>query len=163
MRYLVLISVLTLVACGGEHSHDHAAEAHDDHGHAPKYGGSLVELGEHEFQVELLLYPETGTLEAYIWDGCVERAIPSPMKSMTVKIKVLDTDMPIVLKPAENPYAEDKPGEATKFKGQSDRLVMVEHFDGTLAEVTLAGKSFKDVAFHYHPGAGHDCEHDHEH
>ena len=47
MRYLILISVLTLVACGGEHSHDHSAEAHDDHGHAPKYGGSLVELGEH--------------------------------------------------------------------------------------------------------------------
>jgi len=158
MRLLSLGVFVALVACGQEHSHE---PAHDDHNHAPKYGGQLVELGAHEFQVELLLYPETGALEAYLWDGHVERAVPSAMTSLTVRVGLGEEQASIELKPAANPYAQDKAGEATKFRGQSDLLKNLEHFEGVLAEVAVAGKSFKDVAFHYHPGSDH--EHGHEH
>ncbi|MHC4849541.1 MAG: hypothetical protein ACYTEG_13940 [Planctomycetota bacterium] len=158
MRLLSLGVFVALVACGQEHSHE---PTHNDHNHTSKYGGQLIELGAHEFQVDMLLYPESGALEAYLFDGHAERAVPSTMKSITVRVNVGEEQASIELKPAANPYSKDKAGEASKFRGQSDLLKNVEHFEGVLVEVAVAGKSFKDVAFHYHPGSGHD--HDHEH
>ena len=81
------------------------------------------------------------------------------MKSITVRVNVGEEQASIELKPDVNPYSKDKAGEASKFRGQSDLLKNLEHFEGVLAEVAVAGRSFKEVAFHYHPGSGHDHEH----
>jgi hypothetical protein len=164
MRRIAWMTALALVACGEQdedHGHDHAAQV-DHHNHAPKYGGQLIELGEHEFQVELLLYPESGKVEAYLWDGHVERAVPSAMTSMTVRAAVGGETIDVELKPAANPYADDEEGKSSKFAGQSDALKNLEHFDGELAKVTIAGKTFGAIDFHYHPGTGPDHDPDHE-
>ncbi|MEM8883115.1 MAG: hypothetical protein AAGD14_03510 [Planctomycetota bacterium] len=172
MRTLPLLLALLFVGCDhhghdhhhdhdhdDEHGHDHDGEKHG-HAHAPKYGGQLIELGKHEFQVELLAYPETGELEAYLFDGCVERPVPSAMKTLAVELKLGDETVRVELTHDSMPSLVEPEGKSSKFRGQHDKLKRQDHFDGKLVEVTLAGKSFKDVPFHYHVG---DHDHDHEH
>ena len=74
--------LLVLVACGYEHG------SHDDHNHAPPHGGRLVELGDHEFQVELVHSAEEGTLDAHLWDGHAEVPVPTTQKLLQVKVAV---------------------------------------------------------------------------
>ena len=148
MRLLALLAAFALVACG-EHDHEHDHAAHDDHNHAPKYDGQLVELGDHEFQVELLLEPESGKLVAYLWDGHVERAVPATMKSLTVHATVGDEKVTLELTPVANPYG-DEAGKSSEYAGQSDKLKKIDHFDGELAAIEIAGKRFEAVAFRYH-------------
>jgi len=148
---------LALVACGEPHDHsDHGHAAEKGHNHAAPYGGALVELGDHEFQVNLLLDAESGKLEAYLFDGHAEHAVPSAMTSLTVRATVDGKSVTIVLQPVANPYADDEQGKSSKFAGQSDALKKLEEFEGELESVTIAGKTFEAVAFHYHPDQGHD-------
>jgi len=171
MRALPFLLVVALVACDHEHGHgeDHShlnMDAHA-HAHAPKYGGRLVELGAHEFQVELLLYPEDGKLEAYMWDGHVEVPVPCAMKSLRIEGKSGAESFTVELLPAKNPYGDETPGKSTIFSGQHDALKGAHAFDGKLVEITLADKTFSGVAFEYTElGAhdhGHDENDDHEH
>jgi len=160
MRRLSLLLALAFAACG-EDAKPHESGSHDDHNHAPKYGGRLVELGAHEFQIELLLYPDEGQLEAYLWDGHVEIPVPTAMKTMRIEGKAGGKDFTIELAQAKNPYAKEAEGKASKFSGVHAALKGCNAFTGTLVEVSLADKTFKAVAFEYTESSDH--EHDHEH
>ena len=161
MRGLTLLLTLALVACGGdsEHGEDHSHVGHEGHNHAPKYGGRLVELGDHEFQVELLLYSNEGKLEAYMWDGHVEVPIPCAMTSIKIEGEADAKSFTIELQQAPPLYGKPIKGKSTKFSGQHDALKGALGFKGKLVEVTLADKTFSAVAFEYTEDA-HD--HDHE-
>jgi len=165
MRGFSLLLALAFVACGHDHEHgdDHSQVSHDDHNHAPKYGGRLVELGAHEFQIELLLYPEAGKLEAYLWDGHVEVPIPCAMESIRIEGEANSKPFSIALIQAPSPYGKPIEGKSTKFAAQSDALKGVKAFSGKLTEVSLADKTFTAVAFEYTEDAhDHDlCDHDH--
>lgn len=163
MRGLMLLLALVVVACGGdsEHGEDHSHVGNEAHNHAPKYGGRLVELGDHEFQVELLIYPDEGKLEAYMFDGHVEVPIPCAMESIKIEGEAGATSFTIELKQAPPLYGKPMKGKSTKFSGQHDALKGVLGFKGKLVEVTLADKTFSAVAFEYTEDA-HDHDHDHE-
>jgi len=156
MRGIALLLGLVLVACG--HDHDH--ESHDDHNHSPPFGGRLVELGDHEFQVELVHSAEEGTLDAHLFDGHVEVPVPTTQKLLQVKVAVGDMMVVVDLKPVANPYTKEEAGKASNFSGQHDKLKGLEEFEGALIELELAGKTFKNVAFVYHADGDH---HDHDH
>ncbi|MBN8247777.1 MAG: hypothetical protein J0L84_10080, partial [Verrucomicrobia bacterium] len=50
----------------GHEGHSHAAGGH---AHQPKYGGTLIELGEHEGNVELVFDAAAGRLSLYVLDA----------------------------------------------------------------------------------------------
>ena len=167
MRGFVVLAGLVataLVACDNRNgAHEHLDAGHD---HAPKFGGRLVELGDHEFQVELVHNSETGALDAYIWDGHVEVPVLCAMTALQVRASVGEKDFTVVLGQAKNPYAKEPDGKASKYSGQHDALKGAHDFEGEIVEVSVADASFKDVAFHYYAGghaAGHAHDHDHEH
>lgn len=170
MRGLLLLTSVVFLACG-KHDHDHGEDhSHLDtpatgHAHSASYGGRLVEVGDHEFQVELLLYPEEGRLEAYTFDGCAEKPVACAMKSITVEGEADGKKFTVELQPAASLYAKQADGKATKFSGTHESLKGLKGFKGTLANLTLADKSFDAVAFEYaEKPEGHEaCEHDHEH
>jgi hypothetical protein len=158
-----------MTGCGDSADHRHSdighldiSDDHAGHDHAPPMGGHLIELGDHEFQVELVLYPETGALEAYVWDGHAERDVPIAMKTLTVNVSVGETSTAIVLNGEANLYGKSADAEWSKYKGQHDSLKKTDHLEGTLGEITIAGKKFASTAFHYHLGEA-PGEHDHEH
>ena len=172
MKFLSLLALGLITACGNsadddhsdqDHSgHDHSSHDHSGHNHAAPMGGKLIELGAHEFQVEVVHYPETGVLEAYVWDGHAAREVPIAMKTITVSAKIGDATATIQLTGEVNLYGKAVEGKWSKFKGQHDSLKKMDHFDGTLGKMTIAGKSFEAASFHYHAG-GDSGEHDQEH
>lgn len=158
MRFLGVLAIGLIAACSESADHSHS--------HAPPMGGHLIELGDHEFQVEILLYPESGILEAYIWDGHAERDVRIAMKSLTVHVSVGDRSTAISLTGEANIYGKSVESKWSKFTGQHDSLKKIDHLEGTLDEITIAGKTFHNTAFHYHLGGhsgGHSGDHDHEH
>jgi len=165
MRAYPFLLALALVACG--ENRDVAQHGHGGHDHAPKYGGRLVELGDHEFQVELLLYPDDGKLEAYMWDGHVEVPIPCAMESILIEGEAGAQSFTIGLTQAPPLLGKPMKGKSTKFAGQLDALKGVVAFKGTLVEIKLADKIFTAVAFEYtekaHDHDHGDHDHDHEH
>ena len=180
MRGMTLLLALALVACGDNHGDDHEhGDEHGDshehredqahletgHAHTANYGGRLVELGDHEFQVELLLYPEEGRLEAYTFDGCAEKPVACAMQSITVQGEADGEAFTVELQPQANIYAKQTEGKATKFSGTHEQLKGLKGFKGTIAKLVLVDRTFESIAFEYtEKPAGHEaCEHDHDH
>ncbi len=161
MRRWIPVALL-LAACSGEerpapaaagdaHSHDHEA-----HAHAPRYGGVLVELGDHEAQVELALDGETGTLTAYLWDGHVEEAVRSDMKSLRISLITGRDPLEIDLWPVTDPLTGEKAGDTSRFEATVERLKGAIAFDGILGDVTLRGRQYRGKAFEYREDEEHE-------
>jgi len=157
MRALGLALVFAVAGCGEpDHEHGHG---HEHHAHTSNYGGDLVELGDHEFQVDLLLDGEAGKLTAYLFDGHAERAVPAAMESFTIHAQLGGEEVAIEMKRVANPLVGIDDGKSSQYAGGSEKLKGLETFDGRIASITLAGKTFTDVAFHYEPDHAHDHEH----
>ncbi len=83
MRFIgPTITLLSLaLACGCGRPHDHAAEPGHvhTHQHAAPHGGMLVEVGDHQFNVELVHDAGTGTLTLYTLDAHAENFVRTAM------------------------------------------------------------------------------------
>ena len=84
------------------------------------------------------------------------------MKTLTVNVSIGETSTAIALSGEANLYGKSVDAKWSKFKGQHDSLKKADHLEGTLGEITIAGKKFPTTAFHYHLGEA-PGEHDHEH
>ena len=62
INYLYLCIMLLLWGCGGDSSPHH--QHHDVH--IAPHGGTLVELGDHEFNLEFVHEEDTGSLGIYV-------------------------------------------------------------------------------------------------
>jgi hypothetical protein len=80
-KRIALLALLPLLALGCSRSHDHAHDAaksaggevhRHGHVHTAPHGGLLVEVGDHQFNVELVIDREIGRIAAYVLDGHAE-------------------------------------------------------------------------------------------
>ena len=99
---VTLLAAAALWSCGGGDGHDHEhgegghehseeGDGHDDgHVHTPiidPENGVLVELGDHEANLEIGLDAETGTLSIYTLDAHATDVSKSTQESMVVTIE----------------------------------------------------------------------------
>ena len=135
---------------------DAAQEAaeHDDHAHEAPHGGHLVELGDHEYNVEFVFEakPEA-KLVAYILDAHAEAAVSVAAKDFIFHLEGDDDEHEIIL--TADPQDGDKEGETTRFSATGDAL-------------PKGIKDIEDVAGHLHLAVGDkeyagDLEHSHGH
>ena len=70
MKNLIFgILILGLAACGDDgHSHSHTEDGGHSHGPGP-HGGTIVELGNHEAHIEVILDHDGGTIDLYVFDA----------------------------------------------------------------------------------------------
>lgn len=74
---LAFLAALALTACGDKHEH---GDEHDDHAHAAKNGGLLVETSGHDMHFEVKHDDDAGLIQVWIYDGemqPIETAAPS--------------------------------------------------------------------------------------
>ncbi|MGD9853657.1 MAG: hypothetical protein AB7U20_01780 [Planctomycetaceae bacterium] len=159
-------SLLVMSGCGGggggdyapvtakdvEHAESHVHD-HDHHAHAAPHGGHLIELGEHQYNAEIVLEAEAGRLVVYVLDAHAENAFPVPLEQIEFSV---EGGAPITL------TAEPQDGEP---EGQSSRFVAagaavtfgdIEELHGSL-KIEINGSSYTGALTHDHD------EHDHDH
>ena len=140
---------VALAACSKEPERDHASVDHSDRhaAHDPVYGGTLIELGEHEAQAELVFEAESGTLTLYLWDGHVSK--PARCKQLSIAVEVDSEAEPVALElePVANPLTGETFGDTSKFETQSDTLKGRANLAGWLGGIHVLGRSFERVRF----------------
>lgn len=139
------------------------AEEHSDEGghtHEPLIeGGSLIELGDHEANLEVHLKPETGVLEIYLVDGHATDYVRSSQPTLAVTVQQEGASpYTITLAQVASTLSGEKVGDSSKYQTQDDRLKGVTDFHGKVASVSMQGSTYANVEIAWPAG-----EHDHDH
>lgn len=151
-RWTAFLLAAAMAACGEHdhdhghdhgHDHDHDHADHDDHAHPPKYGGHLVEIGDHLFQVELLL--DGGTLTAYVWDGHVE----NPVRLKMARFPVAVNGTTYELAPVADPLTGETVGDTSRFAVAAAGLKELAELEGTVGPLEIGGRTFEATAFRF--------------
>lgn len=154
-----LLAVLLAAAAGLRAApEDKPADKHKDHDHhhasgdvhKPLMGGQLVEIGEHQFNLELKYDGERGVLQAWILDAHAENFVRVPFLTFAIQEEEGQKRV-ITLKAIGSEISGETPGDSSSFEGEARWLGEIEHFDGIVPAITIRGAEFRDVDFHFHP------------
>jgi hypothetical protein len=142
----VLLCTLTACAKKDEHAgHNHSAPA--KHVHTAPHGGTLVELGDHAFNLELVRDPATGKLTAYVLDSHAESFVRISTPSFEITATVAGAKQKLSLVAVANAATGEKIGATSQFEATADWLKTTAAFDGVITALTIRDNPFKSVAF----------------
>ena len=145
MLRLALVLIVALAGCAREEeSHDLQQEKERQHLHEGAYGGTLIELGKHAAQAELVVDKETGTVTVYLWDSCVSKPARSKQISLALEF---GENLRVDLEPVANPLTGETFGDTSKFEAQSDKLKTLEPGQGQLGPLEILGTRFEPTPF----------------
>jgi hypothetical protein len=149
-----LISLLPALAlavfvsgCGD--GHDHSGHDHGGHQHDAPHGGTLVELGEHEYNLEFVHDAAAGTLTAYVLDGHAEMFVKISSGSWTVEAKAAEKTETLSFAPQANAATGEIIGNTSQFVAQAEWLKTATGFEGTLGDLDIRGKKYAGVKFKF--------------
>ena len=137
---------LVFAGCKDSHSHEESGQhPAGGHAHEAKYGGKLIELGDHEANLELVVDASAGKLTAYVLDAHAENFVRLPLDSITVVAKAGATDQTLVLKPVGNAATGEKPGDTSQFEASADWIKSTPTFSVVIRELPVKSKTYRDV------------------
>ncbi len=134
---------------GHAHSHDHG------HGQGP-HDGDLIELGEEEFHVEVVIDEEKYKMTLYLLGADAKTAVAVEAKEIVLELPGKDAAVTHAL--AAGPADAD--GKATRFEITSEELIETFHKDPKTVgkfKISIGGKDFEGEIKHDHG------DHDHKH
>ncbi len=124
------------------------------HVHAAPRGGTLVELGDHEANVELLLDASAGRLTAYLLDAHAENPIRESAAALHCRVtSVRDAagqravDWELALLPIANVLTGETVGSTSEFAAQDDRLRGLHTATGLFDKLHVRGGDYREVSF----------------
>jgi hypothetical protein len=134
-------------ACGKKSD---GAGAYSGHVHTAPHGGTLVELGDHAYNVELVRDHAAGKLTAYVLDSHAEKFVR--IKSPGIELIAMPGGKYtlVVLQAVANPSTGETAGDTSQFEVQADWLKNAGGFSGILT-VEIQGTKFEQVAYHLDP------------
>jgi hypothetical protein len=147
---LAAVTALFFAGCGErDHAgHDHGAGG--GHAHDSLQGGVAVELGDHQFHLDLLAVPEAGQLKVFVMDAHVENFVRVPLKSFDLMVEPAGgTPKKLTLEAQANAASGETVGDTSAFLGQADWLKGVTNFTAILPELELRGQTFRGVVIRY--------------
>jgi hypothetical protein len=126
--------------------HNHADHDHAKHFHTAPHGGTLVEIGEHAYNLELLRDPATGKLTAWVLDGHAENFVRIKAPSIELVAMPGGKFTPLSLKGVANPATGETATDTSQFEVQADWLKTAGEFAGIFT-IEIKGTKFEKVAF----------------
>lgn len=148
-----------LFAAGCSKSPDSGKHAaHGAHVHVAPHGGTLVEIGDHAYNVELLRDPAAGKLTAWILDAHAENFVRLKAPELAFVAMPAGQFTPLKLRAVANPATGETVGNTSQFEVQADWLKTAGTFAGIFT-VEINGTVYKDVAYTLGGAAGHDHAH----
>jgi len=137
-----------------DHDHDHDHED-DDHAHSAKYGGTLVEVGDHVGQMEFLLDPATGKLTVYAMDGHAENPVRLAWTEFKFDVVVGDAaPVAVAALPVASPLTGETVGDSAQFEAMVEALKGAEKFKVQVPPFEYRGVQVGAMSFDY-PAAAH--------
>jgi len=143
-----LLAVLALGGCGSDHE-AHGAPAAGGHVHDPLFGGTLVELGEHFANLELVFDPRTGTLTLYLLGAHADGVVKGAQERLDLLVEADGARLELAATPQTSALADNQVGRSSQFAVQDDRLKGLASFVLTVRRVELLGSAFTDVVVRY--------------
>ncbi len=146
---LATVLLCTLAACGkkDDHAgHDHAAHSDQKHVHTAPHGGTLFEIGEHAYNLELLRDAATGKLTAWVLDGHAENFVRLSIPAIELVAMPGGKFTPLTLKAVANPATGETVGDTSQFEVQADWLKTTGEFAGIFT-IEIKGTKFEKVAY----------------
>ena len=153
MRALVFAFLFSLAGCDG-HDDDRGHEPEPEeaaHVHHAKWGGQLIELGDHYATIEIVHDQAAGTLTAYVMDGHANQAVRLDARSIPVTLTVAGEDILLDLAPVADALTGETLGDTSRFEATAAVLKRIREFQGSIAKVRIHDEEFTDVAFTYKP------------
>lgn len=153
---LFLVFALVLSGCGGDSDIPETTVAPAEsagHTHDAPHGGTLVELGAHEANLEFVFESATGKLTVFVLDAHAENPIRLSVESLGILFAyedsggVLETELSAV----ESALTGETVGDTSEFSSVIDTLQGREHVDVRVPEITIRGATYTDVTAHLHP------------
>lgn len=137
-------------ACSKKSEHSHA---HDHpHTHAAPHGGTLVELGDHQFNLEWVRDAEAGTLTAYVLDAHADNFVRVPWPVLGAVASWNGKTETLALEPVANAATGETVGATSQFTVQAEWIKRVDAFDVRIPALEIRGARFTDVAFRFPRG-----------
>jgi len=119
------------------------------------HGGTAVELGSHEFQLDVALDSAVGKLSAWVMSAHMDSFVRIPAKSIEIAVQLPSGETILTLEPVANPATGEKPGDASLFEAQAGALKGVTGCDARLLQLAVRGKTYTNIAFRVgQPGGG---------
>lgn len=137
-------------------------QSHDDHAHPTTgpNGGSLVDLGDHEYLAELVHDASKVSIHLFEHDA----KTPVPIDATELVINLMHDGQPEQFQLLAAPVASDPEGKSSRFELEDGDLA--SHLDEAAAKpqlsVTINGNSYTASLVHGHGGHDHDHDHDAE-
>jgi hypothetical protein len=145
----LMIAGLLSTACS-KHDHDHGHDhGHDHHGHAhtAPHGGTLVEIGEHQFNVELIFDATSGKLTAWLLDAHAEHFVRSAAPGLDLSISSAGEPRSLTLLPVANSATGETVGSTAQFEASAEWLKEQPALTGVIVRLDFRGAVFSNVSF----------------
>lgn len=132
----------TLGGCGRRES----SSGGGGHTHRAPHGGTLVEIGQHAYNVELVREAATGKLTAYVLDGHAENFIRIAAPSFELVAITGGERKPLTMRAVANTATGETVGDTSQFEAQADWLKNTAEFPGLISSIDIRGTKFDNVA-----------------
>ena len=140
---LAILVALTLGGCSRPES-----SRGGGHAHTAPHGGTLIEIGEHAYNLELVRDPAAGKLTAYVLDGHAENFVRIPAPSIELVAFTGGERRPLTLRAVANPATGETVGDTSQFEAEADWLKNTAEFPGEIPAIEIRGTKFQKVALY---------------
>lgn len=141
-----------LAGCG-KHDADHRHPSAGGHAHTAPHGGTLVEIGEHAYNLELLRDQTAGKLTVWILDGHAENFVRLKAPALELVATVGGAPRPLLLKAVASAATGETVGDTSQFEAQADWLKTAGGFEVRLAAIEIRGTKFGPIGAKLAPTA----------
>lgn len=151
----------TQSASADDHGHPHGPDSDHDHqtpGQAhpsgTPHGGTPVQIGDHDFHLELVHDPIEKKMLAYVLDSHMEKYVNVPVTTFELVARTAGKEYRLTFNSETNsPNATNN--STSVFSASVPDSASVTNFEGVIPEIDLAGKTFENVTFNYPKGSRH--------
>lgn len=144
MKFPHLLAIAAL-ALGGCSKHDHGS--HGSHVHAALHGGTLIEIGDHAYNLELVRDTATGKFTAYVLDSHAENFVRIAAPSLEVVAYSGGERRTLTLLPVANTATGETIGNTSQFEAEADWVKRGGELNGEIAAFEIRGTRFPTTAF----------------
>ena len=139
---LAALLILTFGGC----SRPESSSGGGGHTHRAPHGGTLVEIGQHAYNLELVRDAGAGKLTAYVLDGHAENFIRVTIPSFELIAITGGERKPLTMRAVANTATGETVGDTSQFEAQADWLKNTGEFPGLIPSIDIRGTKFDNVA-----------------